>query len=425
MDKLPSAVEKAVRCTMEKLEGRAKLQSMFKNCFENTLVTTTELTGDGDTFVFTGDIPAMWLRDSSAQVRHYIPFAGQDEALAEIISGLIKRQIKYINIDPYANAFNREANGKCYRLDITERSRWVWERKYELDSLCYPMQLAYLYWKAAGRVDIFDDAFRKAMETIVDLWTVEQRHPEKSRYRFQRNSSLESETLSNGGLGGETGYTGMTWSGFRPSDDACKYGYLIPANMFAVIVLRYMGKIAAEVYEDKRLEHKAVSLKEEIDSGIQTYGVYRHPVYGRIYAYETDGLGNYNLMDDANVPSLLSIPYLGYRDENDPIYINTRRFILSEDNPYYYRGIFADGIGSPHTPKGYIWHMALCMQALTSKDRDEIEKILGQLESTDNDTGFMHEGFNPDKPAEFTRPWFAWANSLFAELICKISGTDK
>lgn len=425
MDKLPSAVEKAVRCTMEKLEGRAKLQSMFKNCFENTLVTTTELTGDGDTFVFTGDIPAMWLRDSSAQVRHYIPFAGQDEALAEIISGLIKRQIKYINIDPYANAFNREANGKCYRLDITERSRWVWERKYELDSLCYPMQLAYLYWKAAGRVDIFDDAFRKAMETIVDLWTVEQRHPEKSRYRFQRNSSLESETLSNGGLGGETGYTGMTWSGFRPSDDACKYGYLIPANMFAVIVLGYMGQIAAEVYEDKRLEHKAASLKEEIDGGIQTYGVYRHPVYGRIYAYETDGLGNYNLMDDANVPSLLSIPYLGYRDENDPIYINTRRFILSEDNPYYYRGIFADGIGSPHTPKGYIWHMALCMQALTSKDRDEIEKILGQLESTDNDTGFMHEGFNPDKPAEFTRPWFAWANSLFAELICKISGTDK
>lgn len=425
MDKLPSAVEKAVRCTMEKLEGRAKLQSMFKNCFENTLVTTTELTGDGDTFVFTGDIPAMWLRDSSAQVRHYIPFAGQDEALAEIISGLIKRQIKYINIDPYANAFNREANGKCYRLDITERSRWVWERKYELDSLCYPMQLAYLYWKAAGRVDIFDDAFRKAMETIVDLWTVEQRHPEKSRYRFQRNSSLESETLSNGGLGGETGYTGMTWSGFRPSDDACKYGYLIPANMFAVIVLGYMGQIAAEVYEDKRLEYKAASLKEEIDGGIQTYGVYRHPVYGRIYAYETDGLGNYNLMDDANVPSLLSIPYLGYRDENDPIYINTRRFILSEDNPYYYRGIFADGIGSPHTPKGYIWHMALSMQALTSKDRDEIEKILGQLESTDNDTGFMHEGFNPDKPAEFTRPWFAWANSLFAELICKISGTDK
>lgn len=425
MDKLPSAVEKAVRCTMEKLEGRAKLQSMFKNCFENTLVTTTELTRDGDTFVFTGDIPAMWLRDSSAQVRHYIPFAGQDEALAEIISGLIKRQIKYINIDPYANAFNREANGKCYRLDITERSRWVWERKYELDSLCYPMQLAYLYWKAAGRVDIFDDAFRKAMETIVDLWTVEQRHPEKSRYRFQRNSSLVSETLSNGGLGGETGYTGMTWSGFRPSDDACRYGYLIPANMFAVIVLGYMGQIAAEVYEDKRLEHKAASLKEEIDGGIQTYGVYRHPVYGRIYAYETDGLGNYNLMDDANVPSLLSIPYLGYRDENDPIYINTRRFILSEDNPYYYRGIFADGIGSPHTPKGYIWHMALCMQALTSKDRDEIEKILGQLESTDNDTGFMHEGFNPDKPAEFTRPWFAWANSLFAELICKISGTDK
>ncbi|HEX2924882.1 MAG TPA: glycoside hydrolase family 125 protein [Ruminiclostridium sp.] len=425
MDKLPSVVEEAVKLTVKKLSSRPKLQNVFENCFINTLKTTTELIEDGDTFIFTGDIPAMWLRDSSAQVRHYLPFARFDEELAGIISGLIRRQVKYISIDPYANAFNQEANGKCYREDITERNPWVWERKYELDSLCYPVQLAFLYWKFTGRMDIFNDGFRKTMETIIYILTVEQRHSEKSPYRFQRNSSLQSETLSNSGLGGETGYTGMTWSGFRPSDDACRYGYLIPANMFAVKALEYMEQIAAEVYKDEYLENRAAILKEEIDRGIQTYGVCMHPKYGKIYAYETDGLGNYNLMDDANVPSLLSIPYLGYRGENDPIYINTRRFVLSEDNPYFFSGKFADGIGSPHTPRGYVWHMALCMQALTSKDEYEIEKILRELENSDNDTGYMHEGFNPDNPSEFTRPWFAWANSLFAELICKIADSSR
>lgn len=420
MEKLPGSIQKTIEEISLKLEGRPKLKSMFAKCFPNTLDTTTELMEDGTTFVFTGDIPAMWLRDSAAQVRHYMPLARQDAELRRIIAGLIRRQVKYINIDPYANAFNREPNGRCYSVDETEQNLWVWERKYEVDSLCSPLQLSYLYWVETGMTDIFDDDFKKAAETIMGLWIVEQQHREKSPYRFQRHCGIESETLANEGAGGEIIYTGMTWSGFRPSDDACRYGYLIPANMFAVVVLGYVEKIAGEVYGDAEMAGKAARLREKIDRGIKAYGIYEHPEYGRIYAYEIDGMGHYNLMDDANVPSLLSIPYLGYAAADDPVYINTRRFVLSSGNPYYYEGAASKGIGSPHTPAGYIWHIALCIQALTSVSKVEIDEILDQLEDTDAGTGYMHEGFNPDNPAEFTRPWFAWANSLFGELIYRL-----
>jgi meiotically up-regulated gene 157 (Mug157) protein len=425
MSSLPVSIQKEIDAISKKLSNRPKLSDMFRNCFPNTLETTTELLEDGTTFVFTGDIPAMWLRDSTAQVRHYIPFASQDEDVRRIIEGLIKRQIDYICIDPYANAFNKEPNDKCFSNDITEHNPWVWERKYEIDSLCYPIQLAYLYWKATGSVEVFDEKFKKAVDVIINLWITEQNHWEKSKYSFQRFNCPESDTLINEGKGAKVGYTGMTWSGFRPSDDACKYGYLIPSNMFAVVVLGYIEQIAGEVYKDNDLVKKAASLKDEIDSGIKKYGMVDHPEFGRMYAYETDGLGNYNFMDDANVPSLLSIPYLGYTTADDPVYINTRKFVLSEANPYYYKGKFAKGIGSPHTPKGYIWHIALTMQALTSNDDKEIAEIVDMLEKTDAGTGYMHEGFNPDNPSEFTRSWFAWANSLFGELIYKLVKENK
>lgn len=322
-----------------------------------------------------------------------------------------------ILIDPYANAFNEQPNYKSWDQDLTEMGPWIWERKYEIDSLCYPIQLSYLYWKATGNTDVFDAKYRKAAKSIISLWTTEQNHFEDSQYLFARTQGPKSDTLRNNRKGMPVNYTGMTWSGFRPSDDACTFGYLVPSNMFAVVVLGYLEEIAREIYKDEELEEAAAVLKEEIDFGIQTYGTYRHPKYGKIYAYETDGFGNYNLMDDANVPSLLSIPYIGYADKNDPVYQNTRRFILSEENPYYFEGTVAKGIGSPHTPDRYIWHISLAMQALTSTDPQEVQEIVDTILRTDADTGFMHEGFHVDDPAQFTRPWFAWANSIFAELI--------
>lgn len=405
--------------TSSYLQNNPKLYMLFKNCFYCTLNTTTEFLSDGSAFVFTGDIPAMWLRDSSAQVRHYIPFAKKNKKFQQLIEGLLKRQLYYIQVDPYANAFNKEDNNAGHKNDITEHNPWVWERKYEIDSLCYPIQLAYLYWKETGRTSIFDDTFKKVVNIIIDLWKLEQNHA-NSNYTFERTNCPPTDTLKNNGKGMPVNYTGMTWSGFRPSDDACTFNYLIPSNMFAVVVLKYVEEIAYNIYRDETLAQSAEKLRKEIDYGIKTYGIYRHPRFGDIFAYETDGFGNYNLMDDANVPSLLSIPYLQYTTTDDPIYQNTRRFILSNENPYFYKGRYAAGIGSPHTPKNYIWHMSLIMQALTSTDDHEIKEILQTIINTDADTGFMHEGFNANNPSEFTRPWFAWANSLFAELICNL-----
>lgn len=422
--KATAAMKAIINNVNSKLNKDSKLAKMFEKCFLNTFETTTKILSDGSAFVFTGDIPAMWLRDSSAQVRHYIDIAEGDAEIQSIIEGLIRRQMKYILIDPYANAFNEEANNKRLDEDITVLSPWVWERKYEVDSLCYPVQLSYLYWKATGKTVIFDEPYKKAMKTILYTWKKEQRHFEDSDYRFERpkeNCLAPTDTLRNKGMGTPVNYTGMTWSGFRPSDDACTFGYLIPSNMFAVVVLGYMHEIIREVYSDAELANEVENLKEEIDYGIKAYGIYNHPKYGKIYAYETDGFGNYNLMDDANVPSLLSIPYFGYASKKDPVYINTRKFILSSGNPYYYEGNAAKGIGSPHTPKAYIWHISLMIQALTSNNKEEIDEIMKILQQTDADTYMMHEGFNCNNANEYTRPWFAWANSLFAELIMRYS----
>lgn len=414
---MPVIVDETIRKMTQYLGEGSKLSQMFEKCFLNTLMTTTELLDDGTSFVFTGDIPAMWLRDSSAQVKQYLPLAVGEPILQRVFEGLIRRQIKYIMIDPYANAFNKVPNGHGHNQDDTMQNLWVWERKYEVDSLCYPIQLAYLYWKHTGKSCIFDAEFEKVMQCIIELWTIEQRHFEQSSYRFARGGCPKTDTLRNNKQGMPVNYTGMTWSGFRPSDDACTFGYLIPANMFAVVVLGYISEIADTVYNNEELSNKADILKDEIDYGIRTYGVYEHPKYGKIFAYETDGFGNFNLMDDANVPSLLSAPYIGYTSNNDPVYCNTRRFILSEENPYYFKGVHACGIGSPHTPRGYIWHIGLIMQAITTNNLQEAEYLIDTIVNTDAGTDYMHEGFDANNPEDYTRPWFAWANSLFSELL--------
>lgn len=415
---LPRAVQEVLAEAEEKLAHRPKLLQLFKNCFPNTLETTTKLMDDGTTFVITGDIPAMWLRDSVEQVIHYVPFAKEDKDLQRIIGGLIKRHMAMIQIDPYANAFNETDNDWHWNTaDETEMSPWVWERKFELDSICFSMRLAYAYWKETELTDIFDSGFKAAMRRAVELWKTEQRHAERSPYRFVRDNGIPTDSLRGDGLGMPVNYTGMIWSGFRPSDDACDFHYNIPDNMFAVVTLRQMGEIAEWVFRDTAFVKELKKLEQDVDHGIQLYGIYRHPEFGPIYAYETDGFGNYCLMDDAGTPGLLSITYLGYTTPDDPIYQNTRRFALSKQNLFYYEGKAAKGIGSPHTPPGYIWHMALSMQGLTAEGKEERLEMIRVLEATDADTGFMHEGFHSDDPSIFTRKWFAWSNSLFSQLV--------
>ncbi|WP_026556793.1 glycoside hydrolase family 125 protein [Arthrobacter sp. 35W] len=402
--------------------GDERLARMFLACMRNTLDTTISRDEDGSTFVITGDIPAMWLRDSSAQMRPFLPLVGSTGALFDVVAGLVRRQFAFINHDSYANAFNREPNGASYDPDDACDDPWIWERKYEIDSLAFPVQLAHQLWRASGRTDFLTLDVHQALATIVEQWRTEQDHRANSPYRFERATTLASETLSDGGLGAPVAVTGMTWGGFRPSDDACVYGYNIPANHFAHLALGHIAELASEVFDDARLAASAAALAGEIAAGIAAHGVVEHPEHGPIHAYEVDGMGGVLLMDDANMPSLLSLPLTSAVPADDRLYLATRRFILGPENPYFNSGSFASGIGSPHTPPGYIWHIALAVQGLTSGSRAEELRMLELLRDTDGGTGFLHEGFDPADPTRFTRPWFSWANSMFCELALKYAG---
>lgn len=401
----------------------SRLFQLFQNCYRNTLDTTVRMLPDGTTYVITGDIPAMWLRDSAAQMRPYLIQAKEDAVLRDMIAGLVKRQFRYLNIDCYANAFNETPNGACWAKDDTEENPWVWERKYEVDSLCYPVQLAWLLWKNTGCISHFDEEFQEGLGKILAVLEREQHHEEQSHYRFSRPDTYFQDTLSREGKGAlvKSG-TGMVWSGFRPSDDACVYGYHIPDNMFAVAALGYIEEICRKVLGNDRIQRRAAVLQQEIQKGIEAYGVTEREGFGKIYAYEADGFGQFLLMDDANVPSLLSMEYLGYVPKNRKTAENTRKFILSEGNPYYFKGEKGAGIGSLHTPPGYIWHISMAMEGLTAKTKEEKKAVLDRMAATDGGTGMMHEGFLTEDDQIFTRPWFSWANALFCELVLDYCG---
>ncbi len=421
--KLPSCVEKRMDEYCAVIEKYSqKLAKLYRNCYPNTLETATEFMPDGSVFVLTGDIPAMWLRDSAAQLKPYIKYAPQDEELKEILRGVIARHAAYVNLDPYSNAFNAEPNSEKWKDPSDFDHDLIWERKYEVDSLCASVFLLYEYYKVTNDQKILTEDVEKMLCTITDHFIKEQRHAENSTYFFGRTNCPPSDTLPFDGYGRPVNFTGMTWSGFRPSDDSCIFNYLVPSNMMAVVAMRYAEELARDCFGNEELANKCKKLSSEIDDGINTYAIVNHPKYGRIYAYETDGFGNYNLMDDANSPSLLAAPYIGYCDKEDEIYQNTRRFILSKDNPYYFEGTVAKGIGSPHTPKNHIWHIALAMQIITSNDKNEINECLEMLSKTHAGTFFMHESFHVDDPEKFTRVWFAWANTLFAQMLEGLEG---
>lgn len=404
------------------LESKTKekypsLAPLARQCYLNTIETTVKECDNGDYFVITGDIPALWLRDSSAQLRPYAVHCKDNNDLCEIFKGVIRRHSFYVNLDPYSNAFNEICHDEAHKDDTDFDSPYIWERKYEVDSLCASIYLVDDYYRNTNDRSIFTDELHQMFITILNTFQKEQYHAEKSDYYFRRTDCPETDTMPNDGKGNPTTYTGMTWSGFRPSDDRCKYNYLIPANMMCCVAMKKASDLLITGYKDTKSAEECLKLSAEVKEGIEKYGIYEHPDFGRIFAYETDGLGNYLLMDDANSPSLLSAPYIGYCDVTDEIYCNTRRFILSENNPFYFKGKIAEGIGSPHTGKDMIWHISLVMQILTSTDESEKEKCLRLLSETHAGTNFMHESFNKNDASQFTREWFAWANSLFAQML--------
>lgn len=421
------AVEERLQHVRSKIAD-AELAWLFENCYPNTLDTAVsfgELDGKPDTFIVTGDIPAMWLRDSSAQVWPYLPLVKLDTMLRRMFQGLIHRHARCILIDPYANAFQRDLRGveplSWAKDDKTDMKPGVAERKWEIDSLCYPIRLAHGYWRATGDTEPFDGDWREAMALVLQTLRDQQRRGSPGPYRFQRESENPSDTLGGDGYGAPTQSVGLIHSMFRPSDDACVYPFLIPANLFAVRSLRQLAALTREVHADNTFAGECTSLANEVEAAVMAHGRIRDEHGKQYFAYEVDGFGNSLFMDDANIPGLLSLSYLGSCRPDDPVYANTRKRVWSRSNPYFFQGKVARGVGGPHVGLRMIWPMSIMVRALTSGNDADIRECLISLKRSHAGTGFMHEAFDQDDASHFTRPWFAWANGLFGELMIDLS----
>ncbi|WRS30691.1 glycoside hydrolase family 125 protein [Actinomycetaceae bacterium MB13-C1-2] len=400
---------------------------VFQNCLAYSWssaisVSKESAPGAPEIFVRTGDIPAMWLRDSVAQMRPYLPLARHPK-VREVLTGVLRRQQRCIQIDPYANAFNDGPTGATGETsDVPAPGSWVWERKFELDSICAPLQFGYAIWRASDSTEHLDAEFRTMAETILQLMELEQDHA-ASNYQFLRlYGPFSTDSLPCDGKGDPTAKTGMIWSGFRPSDDRCEFGYHIPANAMAVASLGGLAQIASEVWNDEAFAQRVLRIAQRVHRGILDHGLLERDDR-TILAYEVDGLGGALFADDANLPSLLGLPLTGWLGQTDPIYESTRRWVLSPDNPYYYQGTSASGVGSAHTPPGYIWPIAIATQGLTGTE-DELSQAITTLTETTGGTEYMHESFDPNNPKSYTRPWFGWANAMYAELVMKSVGIE-
>jgi len=417
-----AAVEKTIAKIQSSI-GNKELAWMFGNCFPNTLDTTVDfeiVNGRPDTYVITGDIDAMWQRDSAAQVWPYLPLMAEDPQLQQLIAGVISRQTRNTLLDPYANAFYKDPNKVSeWKNDFTEMKPGVHERKWEIDSLCYTIRLAYGYWKTSQDTVPFDDAWREAVSKIVQTFREQQRKDGKGPYHFMRRTEFQTDTVAGHGYGNPAKPVGLIFSMFRPSDDATVFPFLIPSNFFAVVSLRQAAEMLEQIHQDQELAGQCRALANEVQQALKNHAIVSQPKHGEIYAYEVDAFGNFYCIDDGNVPSLISLPYLGVVKTDDKTYQTTRHFILSGANPYYCEGKAANGPGGPHVGMSMIWPLGLIVQGLTSTSDAEIHDCLLTLQKTHAGTGFMHEAFNKDDPNKFTRPWFAWANTIFGELVLK------
>ncbi len=418
-----TAVEAAITEFSAKVKDK-ELAWLFNNCFPNTLDTTVyhkTIDGRPDTYVITGDIDAMWLRDSSAQVWPYLQLMKEDKALQGLIAGVINHQTYCVLRDPYANAFYNDENKRGeWKTDRTDMKAGVHERKWEIDSLCYPIRLAYAYWKRTGDKAPFNAQWKEAIALTLKTFKEQQHKEGDGPYHFQRNTANATDTRSMAGYGYPIKPVGLICSAFRPSDDATVFSFLIPSNFFAVTSLQQAAEMMKAMHNDVQLSNELAELAKEVQTALAQHATVNHPKWGKVYAFEVDGFGGQLLMDDANVPSLMSLPYLGAVKNTDPVYVATRKMLLSADNPFFYKGTAAEGIGGPHVGKDMIWPLSLIIRGMTSNSDAEIKACVAALKSTHAATGFMHEAFHKDDPKKFSRSWFAWANTIFGEFLWKV-----
>lgn len=416
------AVERAIDRVQSTI-GNKELAWMFGNCFPNTLDTTVDfetLDGRPDTYVITGDIDAMWLRDSSAQVWPYLALMKDDRPLQDLIAGVIRRQTRCVLKDPYANAFYKdETKVSEWKSDRTEMKPGVHERKWEIDSLCYPIRLAYRYWRNSSDVSPFDDSWRQGILLTLQTFREQQRKNGKGPYSFMRRTEIQTDTVAGRGYGNPARPVGLIYSIFRPSDDATVFPFLVPSNFFAAISLRQAAEMLEAIKGDRSTAAQCKALAEEVERALNDHAIVNHSKAGKIYAFEVDGYGDFYCTDDGNIPSLLSLPYLGAVPQKDKVYQTTRRFLLSQNNPYWCVGKAGSGLGGPHVGIDMIWPLGVIIQGLTSDNDAEIRQCLHLLQKTHAGTGFMHEAFHKDHPDKFTRSWFAWANTIFGEFVLK------
>jgi meiotically up-regulated gene 157 (Mug157) protein len=418
------------------------LATLFSNCLPCTLDTTVMAytpstpTSAPDSYVITGDINAQWLRDSTNQVLPYMSLLTADPTLRDLVCGLIHRQSLNIAHDPYANSFNPNASGAGHQDDRRKpkMTAQVFEGKWELDSLAAAMKLAWHYYNTTQDSTCFlqDDTWGQAMKAIIATITTQQQStlpPGTNDYYFQRETTAPTDSLMLGGVGNTGRRTGMCKSAFRPSDDSSLFPFFVPANAMAVVELRHVGQLlqalashpqaGTRTAELKGLSDAASTLADELDEGIRMHAIVPVPTWTKaalgleaeamMYAYEVDGYGGQAIMDDANIPSLMALPYLGYLNISDPLYQTTRAVLLSPNNPYFFNGSAGEGIGGPHVGLDYIWPMSIITRAMTSTDDAEIRLCLETLKASSEGSGWLHESFNKNNAKDFTRPWFAWS----------------
>lgn len=381
----PQTLNIPVESHIRPIQTAVLFQEFFSDFFHES---------DGTTYVQTGDIPAMWLRDSAAQTIPYIRYVTTFPALRYEFFGVVQRDAKNVLVDPHAEAFSADYH--------------VWEGKWEIDSLAWPVVLAFMYYANTHDRTIFTPTLHQALQTIVTTLRCEQHHATCSRCAWPQPVPTHRRYNPD---------TGMIWSAFRPSDDPVAYRYNVPQNAFAVIAMRLLAAFAREAFDDSKLATAATALADQVQVGVERYGRSWDATHGWMYVYETDGYGNYALMDDANVPNLTALPYVGWCATDDPVYLDTRRFTLSFANPYYYSGRYATGLGSPHTPKGWVWPLGIIGAALSTRRREEIAAGIDMLDESDTLNGLMHESVHPNDPSRFTRPEFGWANAFWADLL--------
>ncbi|KAJ9156677.1 hypothetical protein NKR23_g1473 [Pleurostoma richardsiae] len=445
---------------IERMEGviaDPDLYRIFQNSYPNTLDTAIKWKGvaannsaEELTFVITGDINAMWLRDSANQMQSYLPLLKADncsDSIASLYRGVINLQARYLLTSPYCNSFQAPAessiapaeNSAALSDTVTPpySNTSVFECKYELDSLAAFLQVSAEYYAATGDAAFFGRfqwvaAVQAVLNTARAMKTPTYRADGQvldSPYTFTRLTTRTTETLANNGLGSPVANgTGLIRSAFRPSDDSTIFQLFIPANM---MFSRYLGA-AAEIMVtlgDKApagLSSQMKCFSASLKNAIIAHGIVTDPNSGKqVYAYEIDGFGSAAVMDDANIPSLLAASFLGFLDASDPVYQDTRAVVLDETgkngNPYFMRGPVINSVGGPHQGPGYAWPMASIVRILTTDDEAEILSVLKEVVSSTDGFGLMHESINTFNQSDWTRQWFSWANGLFGQMILDLN----